>query len=137
MLKRIGKVAALTATAALLSTGIAAAHNDDTVDDGVIDSGKETHDHDVDQQHGGEEGHIDVENYGLELVSKLGLKNVEAGKIADVGVLGNHAYLAAWGGQTCKYNGVHVVDMSDVAAPKEVAFVNAKEGSYPGEGVQA
>jgi hypothetical protein len=137
VLERIGKVAALTATAALLSTGIAVAHNDDTVDDGVIDSGKETHSHDIDQQHGGEAGHIDVENYGLELVSKLGLKNVEAGKIADVGVLGSHAYLAAWGGQTCKYNGVHVVDISDVAAPKEVAFVKAKEGSYPGEGVQA
>ena len=54
-------------------------------------------------------------------------------KIADVGVLGDFAYLAAWGVRTCKYNGVHVVDISDVQNPKEVAFVGSKEGSYPGE----
>jgi hypothetical protein len=132
---RLGKVTALTSVAVVLTASAAIAHVE-TADDGVIDSGKETHGHDV-AQHGGSEGHIDVQNYGLDLVSKLALKNVEPGKIADVGVLGQHAYLAAWGGQTCKYNGVHVVDISDLAAPKEVAFVQAKEGSYPGEGVQA
>jgi hypothetical protein len=131
---RVGKVTALTSAAVVLTATAATGHVA-TFDDGAVDSGKETHAHDA--QHGGEEGHIDVANYGLELVSKLGLKNVEPGKIADVGVLGNHAYLAAWGGQTCKYNGVHVVDISDVTAPKEIAFVPSKEGSYPGEGVQA
>ena len=63
--------------------------------------------------------------------------NVEEGGIADVSVYKDYAYLAAWGGQTCKHNGVHVVDISDVAAPEEVAFIPAKEGSAPGEGVQA
>ncbi|WP_328993469.1 hypothetical protein OG394_03995 [Kribbella sp. NBC_01245] len=38
---------------------------------------------------------------------------------------------------TCKYNGVHVVNIADVSHPREVAFIQAKEGSYPGEGVQA
>jgi len=38
---------------------------------------------------------------------------------------------------TCKYNGVHVVDIKNPASPKEVAFIGSKEGSYPGEGVQA
>ncbi len=132
---RLSKIAGLTAVGVVLTATGATAHLE-SADDGVIDSGKETHSHDV-GQHGGSDGHIDVDNYGVELVSKLGLKNVEPGKIADVGVLGQHAYLAAWGGETCKYNGVHVVDISDVAAPREVAFVQAKEGSYPGEGVQA
>ena len=131
---------ALAGTAALLTVGSttgALAHQA-LEDDGVIDSGKETHAHDL--QHGEEHGHLpatDPTDDGLEMLSKLGLKNVDAGKIADVGVLGSHAYVAAWGGETCKYNGVHVVDISDVHAPREVAFVPSKEGSYPGEGVQA
>jgi hypothetical protein len=32
---------------------------------------------------------------------------------------------------------VQVVDISDVSAPDEVAFIASKEGSYPGEGIQA
>ncbi len=70
------------------------------------------------------------------MISKQGLKNVEAGGIADVSVYGNYAYLAAWGGETCKANGVHVVDISSVSKPRQVAFIPSKEGSYPGEGVQ-
>jgi hypothetical protein len=73
----------------------------------------------------------------VRLVSKLRLKNVVPDKIADVGVLKGHAYLAAWGGAQCKYNGVHVVDITNAAAPKPVAFIQAKEGSAPGEGIQA
>ncbi len=71
------------------------------------------------------------------MVSKLELRNVEPGKIADVGVFNGYAYLAAWGGETCSYNGVHVVDINDPEAPEEVAFIRAKTGSAPGEGVQA
>ena len=67
----------------------------------------------------------------------LKLKNVVPEKIADVGVFNGYAYLAAWGFVTCKYNGVHVVDIRNPASPKEVAFIGSKEGSYPGEGVQA
>ena len=67
-------------------------------------------------------------------VSKL--KNVVPEKIADVGVLGDYAYLAGWRVVTCKDNGVHVVNIADVKSPKEVAFIGFT-GSYPGEGVQA
>ena len=87
-------------------------------------------------QHGREDGHLKGSQDGpLELVSKTALKNVVPEKIADVGVLGDYAYLAAWGVVTCKYNGIHVVDISDVENPREVAFIRAKEGSYPGEGI--
>lgn len=89
-------------------------------------------------QHGDTTGHLPASNTNnIEVVSKLALKNVVPEKIADVGVLGDHAYLAAWGVRTCKYNGVHVVDIADVENPREVAFIGAKEGSYPGEGIQA
>jgi len=91
-----------------------------------------------DDQHGGDEGHLPAKDEGpLDLISKLALSNVSEGKIADVGVLGDTAYLAAWGGVTCKRTGVHVVDISNVTAPAEIGFIPSKEGSYPGEGVQA
>jgi hypothetical protein len=121
------------------TTGIALAHDGATADDGVIDNAKITHNHHAgDHQHGEVEGHLEpFQTDNIDLVSSLALKNVEPGKIADVGIHNGFAYLAAWGGETCKYNGVHVVDIRDVDAPKEVAFIQAKEGSAPGEGVQA
>ncbi|MEO7573582.1 MAG: PA domain-containing protein [Acidimicrobiales bacterium] len=138
MRMRIRNAAALAVAVTLLSTGVAAAHDDTSADDGAIDNAKATHGHD---QHGGDEGHLppttEDQQGDLEVVSRLGLRNVSEGKIADVGVLGDTAYLAAWGGVTCKYNGVHVVDISDVTAPEEIGFIQSKEGSYPGEGVQA
>src|SRR5919108_739105 len=90
-------------------------------------------------QHGTEEGHLHPEgsHSNVQLIGKLKLKNVVPEKIADVGVFKGYAYLAAWGVVTCKYNGVHVVDVRNPAAPKEAAFIQAKEGSYPGEGIQA
>ncbi len=128
----LATVAALGLVAAI--PAVAAAHDTATSYDGAIDHAKVTHDH---HQHGGDEGHLAPKSYGVELVSKLALKNVEPEKIADVGVHKGYAYLAAWGGATCKYNGVHVVDVRNPAAPEEVAFIVAKEGSAPGEGVQA
>ncbi len=98
-----------------------------------------THDHsDRDtHQHGDSGGHLEPVDNNVDLVAKLALKNAVPEKIADVGVHNGYAYLAAWGVVTCKYNGVHVVDIRNPAAPREVAFVPSKEGSYPGEGVQA
>jgi hypothetical protein len=76
---------------------------------------------------------------GVRRISSLRLKNVEPEKIADVGVSpnGDTAFLSAWGGAVCKYNGIHVVDIADPAKPREVAFIPSKEGSYAGEGIQS
>ena len=135
LLTRIGKVTALAAVGLLAVAGPALAHGSD---DGATDNAKATHGHDVDHQHGHEEGHLPSGSSGnIDLVSKLGLSNVEEGGIADVSIYKDYAYLAAWGGQTCKHTGVHVVDISDVHNPAEVGFIPSKEGSYPGEGVQA
>ena len=129
-------VAFLVITALALWPSLASAHHDEFVSDGAVKPGTVERDH---HQHGAEDGHLPASSENVELVSKLGLKNVVPEKIADVGISpdGNFAFLAAWGVVTCKYNGVHVVDISDPAAPEEVAFIGSKEGSYPGEGVQA
>ncbi|HVL84671.1 MAG TPA: PA domain-containing protein [Pseudonocardia sp.] len=129
-------LAAAVALAATLG-GTASAHDGISSDDGGIDNAGATHGHDVHGQHGGSEDHLPPSVENVELVSRLELRNVVPGKIADVGVHNGYAYLAAWGGETCEPNGVHVVDVRDPAAPREVAFVPSKEGSYPGEGVQA
>jgi catechol 2,3-dioxygenase-like lactoylglutathione lyase family enzyme len=114
----------------MLTAGVALAADPDG---GVraSDSARDAH------QHGTSAGHLPATSDNVSLVSKLKLKNVVPEKIADVGVFNGYAYLAAWGVVTCKYNGIHVVDINDPASPKEVAFIVSKEGSYPGEGVQA
>lgn len=114
--------------------GTAVAHPERESDGGLphSDGPRDAH------QHGETRGHLPASaTDNIEVVSKLKLKNVVPEKIADVGVHKGYAYLAAWGVVTCKYNGVHVVDISDVDNPEEVAFIGAKHGSYPGEGIQA
>ena len=130
MLTRIGRATALAAAGLLATAGPAVAHSDD----GAIDNAQVVHAHDA--QHDGDEGHLPPVQENVELVSALELSDVEPGGIADVGVFGDYAYLAAWGGETCENTGVHVVDISDVENPVEVGFIAAPAGSYPGEGVQ-
>ncbi len=128
-----GLVLGVTAIAPAMASG----HDELIYSDGGVAAGVlERHLH----QHGQTTGHLPGSSTdNVDLISRLALKNVEPGKIADVGVSadGNTAFLAAWGGETCKYNGVHVVDISDPAKPRETGFIVAKEGSAPGEGVQA
>jgi hypothetical protein len=127
-------VVAVTIASVLALAAPASGHDGATSYDGAIDNAKVTHDH---HQHGGDAGHLPASSENVELVSKLELSRVVPGKIADVGVFNGYAYLAAWGGETCKHNGVHVVDIHDPANPEEVGFIVSKEGSAPGEGVQA
>ena len=134
--KRVLTCLAVISALSVAVGGAAYAHPDPEIEsDGAVDNSKQSrHAH----QHGDSEGHLPAsQTDNIDLVSKLKLKNVEPEKIADVGVLGDYAYLASWGVATCKYNGVHVVNISDVENPDEVAFIQAKEGSYPGEGIQA
>lgn len=128
---------AAVAATLLLLVSVAAAHSGvDLISDGAIDNAKDTHAHDA--QHGEDEGHLeDVTSGPIEVISELAMSRVTEGGIADVAVYGDYAYLNSWGGAgNCGRNGTHVVDISDVANPVEVAFINAKEGSYPGEGAQ-
>ena len=71
---------------AVAAMAIAAeAHDGAGSSDGVIDNAGATHDH-HDVQHGDDEGHLPPSSDNVRLVSELELKNVEPGKIADVGV---------------------------------------------------
>ena len=110
--------------------GVALAHpeHDGTTD--AEDGARDLH------QHGDGVGHLPATRENVELVSRLRLDNVVPEKIADVGVHKGYAYLAAWGSVTCEDNGVHVVDIRNAAAPREVKFIRSKPGSYPGEGIQ-
>ncbi|MEJ7834219.1 MAG: PA domain-containing protein [Nocardioides sp.] len=134
---RKATVAGLCAAGLILAVpGFASGHSGhDVTDDGAVTSDAKARNA---HQHGETSGHLPASSTpNIELVSKLKLKNVVPEKIADVGVLGDYAYLAAWGVVDCTYNGVHVVNIADVKNPKEVAFIRAKQGSYPGEGIQA
>ena len=136
MKRRVLAWLALATAGLILAAGLATAAPAPGDPDGgtaVSDGARDAH------QHGTTAGHLnpDGSSSNVALVSKLRLKNVVPEKIADVGVFKGYAYLAAWGVVTCKYNGVHVVDVRSPASPREVAFIGSKEGSYPGEGVQA
>lgn len=100
-------------------------------DDGKIDSAVEAAHH----QHGGVDGHLPAGSANVSVVGTLDINPPEGG-IADVAVLGNHAYLNAWA-PYCPNAGVHVVDISDPASPKKVDFLRANRNSYHGEGAQA
>jgi hypothetical protein len=91
----------------------------------------ESHNH----KHSGPGGHLRATTASVELVSTLPLRTPRK-LIADVAVHDGFAYLGAWG-RECANAGVHVVDLRDPTAPRRVAFVRARHGSYPGEGVQA
>ena len=127
-------VGAGLAAAAVLATGApAAAHPGHAHDGGFTaeDGARDT------RQHGESSGHLPATRDNVRLVSKLELSNVTPGKIADVAVWGNYAYLNSWGGAgVCENNGVYVVDIRDPRKPKEVGFIRSTPGSYPGEGAQ-
>jgi hypothetical protein len=125
------------AAAMLLLTPVPAlAHDVDgsrLVDDGVMDSGKEIHDHD--SQHGGDEGHLPATQQNVRLVGK-GKVADGAGRTADVSAKGNYAYLARFRDPECSTGGIDIVDISNPAAPKHVSTVSSHAGTYTGEGSQ-
>jgi hypothetical protein len=112
-------------------TGPALAYHP-TFDDGAVDSARDVHGR---HQHGGDEGHLPASSENVELVGKLELTD-EPSTIADVGVFGNFAYLAALANAACTDRGVYVVDVADPVSPEQVSFIPTTEGSYVGEGVQ-
>jgi hypothetical protein len=92
-------------------------------------------------QHGTGDQHLPPSSNNVEIVGTLETKgafgDVAEGQIADVGVFKKHAYLASWSEPDCDRGGFFVADISNPAAPKEVAFVPALPDTYHGEGVHA
>lgn len=127
----------LAAVALALPMGAAYAHDDVVyVDDGVLDSGKETHGHHA--QHGGDEGHLPASSANVDLVGRLDLfaGAEQPGRIADVSAHGDYAYLTAFWEPVCDRGGVYVVDISDPSAPELVTLIPSHRGTFSGEGSQ-
>lgn len=90
-----------------------------------------------DQKQGGTGGHLPATQAGVELVGKAPILDPSAGRVSDVAVFGNYAYLGAWKGDAgCQTGGVYIFDIADPAAPRQVGFVPTGPGSFVGEGVQ-
>jgi hypothetical protein len=111
---------------------------DDSQTDGVIDSARESDPVHLDQ-HGGTGGHLPPTSHNVQLVGKLRVHDAARGIVADVGELGNFAYLAQFspGCTADGAGGAYVVDIADPANPREVGFIPAHQGSFVGEGVHA
>jgi hypothetical protein len=122
-----------------LTLGVAPAFARDgiePVDDGVMDSGKETRQDDA--QNGGDEGHLPASSENVVEIGRLDLfeGEEEPGRIADVSAYGNYAYLTAYWEPECDRGGVYVVDISDPTAPELVTLIPSHRGTFSGEGSQ-
>jgi hypothetical protein len=82
----------------------------------------------------------------VQLVSKLKMHDAEPETIADLTVFKNYAYLSKWGatdcagpekgGQNTPDGGAYVVDISNLASPREVGFIATSQDTLVGEGLQ-
>ena len=139
MLKRGVAVCVGAALVALSLPGTAAAHGPEPqkriVGDGVVDTPIETHDH-HDKQHGEDEGHLPGSSKNVRLLGQADIEGAAEGRVADVSAYGNYAYLTVRDPAGCSDAGVAVFDISNPRNPYQVEFIEASEGSYPGEGSQ-
>jgi hypothetical protein len=129
---------ALVAVGALLFSATPAfAHDIDYIDDGVLDSGKETHNHHY-QHNEEEQGHIPSGSNNVIEIGNLDLFEGEEqpGRIADVSAYGDYAYLTAFWEPECGRGGVYVVDIADPTAPELVTLISSHRGTFSGEGSQ-
>jgi hypothetical protein len=103
--------------------------------DEVVDSPLAQHEA-HDQQHSEPGGHLPGSSENVELVGQLDIEGAAAGRVADVSAYGNYAYLTVRDPEGCADAGVAVMDISDPTDPVQVGFIDATEGSFPGEGSQ-
>jgi hypothetical protein len=89
-----------------------------------------------DKQHGGDAGHLPATQSNVELVGRADIEGAGEGRVADVAAFGNYAYLTVRDPEGCSDAGVAIMDISDPSAPRQVGFIDATEGSFPGEGAQ-
>jgi hypothetical protein len=87
-------------------------------------------------QHSEPGGHLPGSSGNVELVGQVDIEGVAEGDVADVSAYGNYAYLTVRDPEGCSDAGVAVIDISDPTDPAQVGFIDATEGSFPGEGSQ-
>ncbi|MGH2356683.1 MAG: hypothetical protein ACRDGJ_01555, partial [Candidatus Limnocylindria bacterium] len=131
VLASMGGVAAVDPPRHVVGDGVADTPLEaDELESGVTDGTDDS------LQHGGAGGHLPPSSLNVDLIGQLTVSGIVPGRISDVGVLGNYAYLGAFN-QPCGQGGVYVVDISDPTNPTEVGFIPTALGSFVGEGVQA
>jgi hypothetical protein len=130
---KVRSITALVALGALACATPAAAHHPEG--DGVVDPMQMLSAH---HQHGGEDGHLPAVQRNVAVLGTLDLFGADErpGRVSDVGVFGDYAYLGAFREPDCEDGGVYVLDISDPAAPREAGFIPTSPFTYVGEGVQ-
>jgi hypothetical protein len=126
-----GRTAVLAALLILCAPLAAGAHPD-PAGDGAVDNAKATHAH---HQHGGTGGHLPATSQNARIVGKASINQDLPGRVADGGVFGNYAYLAAFWEPSCQKGGVYVFDIADPTSPKQINFIRTSNDSYVGEGI--
>src|SRR5918996_747697 len=109
--------------------------------DGVHEIGDDDSDtplevHADQDQHGGPGGHLPGSSQNIELVGQADIDGAAPGRVADVSAFGNYAFLTVRQPGGCFDAGVAVMDISDPSDPTQVGFIEATDGSFPGEGSQ-
>ena len=100
-------------------------------------------------QHGPNEGHLHGQGAwgNIQFVSNVRVHDADEEIIADHTIFKNYAYLAKWGapdcdaaeagGQNTPDGGAYVIDISNLASPREVGFIATTQDTLVGEGMQA
>ena len=109
----------------------------DPTEDGGVPIASDAEQHRIHDQHGGVDGHLPATSSNVQLVGKMNINQDQEGRVADVGVLGDYAYVAAWTAPNCQKGGVYVFNISDPTKPKQINFIRTANDSYSGEGVHA
>lgn len=125
MPNRLTRSVALATGLVLVTAGLAAANDRTLTEDGgaAVDPAVFERVHD---QQGGDDGHLPSSSQNVRLVGKMRINQDQEGRVADVGALGNYAYVAAWAAPDCQKGGVYVFDISDPTAPKQINFTGPR-----------
>ena len=89
-----------------------------------------------DRQHGAEDGHLPRSRDNVNLLGRADIEGAAPGRVADVSAFGNYAYLSVRDPEGCSDAGMAIMDISNPRNPQQVGFIEATEGSFPGEGSQ-
>ncbi len=108
---------------------------DATAEEGALDGALATG-RGHDDRHGGREGHLPPRSKNVRVIGKAAVKDRSEGRVGDVEVYRNTAYLAGFRGEECEEGGVYVMDISRLRRPRQIGFIPTGLGSYVGEGVQ-
>jgi hypothetical protein len=110
--------------ALFLAAAPAWSHHDETTDDGTKRNSRHAL-HDFSHEDG-EPHHIAKNvNYGLRPLGSIAPDGVQSGRYTDIWADGNHAYIGTFEEPTCDRSGVFIANISNPAAPTNVAHIKS------------